>query len=466
MKKLLFILLFLPLFAFSQYSYWYIAKDGVFSDTVCLKNLTDSLFRKNNTTFTFIGKVFAKPFAGAVLPLGGTVNQILKKTSTDLDYTWAPIDAVGGLAAANNLSDVANIITARTNLGLVIGTDVLAPTGSAAALTSFPTFNQNTTGSAASWTTGRTIAITGDLAYTSPDINGTANATAAGTLATVNGNVGSFGSATQTGTFTVNGKGLITAASNTTIAIPESAVTSLVSDLALKAPLASPAFTGTPTGITATHVGLGNVTNESKATMFTSPAFTSVPTSPTAATGTNTTQIATTAFTEAAVPNASYRVISEASGSHIAGRVAGTYALGDGDPIAISGTGTLYPIKIIHIASADLPTVDGKTTKLKIKVNIAVNDVAPTGNYTFGLYPITRPATSGGAGLDIYTLGTVVASSTVLFTTPAADGLLTGSSSDISLPSDGFYCIGVITTATVAVSSHLHMTAYLMMRNN
>jgi hypothetical protein len=39
----------------------------------------------------------------------------------------------------------------------------------------------------------------------------------AATLATVNGNVGSFGSATQVGTFTVNGKGLITAASNVTI---------------------------------------------------------------------------------------------------------------------------------------------------------------------------------------------------------------------------------------------------------
>jgi hypothetical protein len=35
-----------------------------------------------------------------------------------------------------------------------------------------------------------------------------------------------------------------------------------------------PAFTGTATGITATMVGLGNVTNESKATMFTSPTFT------------------------------------------------------------------------------------------------------------------------------------------------------------------------------------------------
>ena len=43
-----------------------------------------------------------------------------------------------------------NAATARTSLGLVIGTNVLAPNGSAANLTSFPTFNQNTTGSAGS----------------------------------------------------------------------------------------------------------------------------------------------------------------------------------------------------------------------------------------------------------------------------------------------------------------------------
>ena len=36
----------------------------------------------------------------------------------------------------------------------------------------------------------------------------------------------------------------------------------------------SPTFTGTVSGISASHVGLGNVTNESKATMFESPTFT------------------------------------------------------------------------------------------------------------------------------------------------------------------------------------------------
>jgi hypothetical protein len=46
-------------------------------------------------------------------------------------------------------------------------------------------------------------------------------------------------------------------------------------------------------------VGLGNVDNTSDATKFTSPALTGTPTAPTAAGGTNTTQIATTAFVAA-----------------------------------------------------------------------------------------------------------------------------------------------------------------------
>lgn len=48
--------------------------------------------------------------------------------------------------------------------------------------------------------------------------------------------------------------------------------------------------------VTKADVGLGNVTNESKATMFTNAALTGTPTAPTAAGGTSSTQIATTAF--------------------------------------------------------------------------------------------------------------------------------------------------------------------------
>ena len=84
------------------------------------------------------------------------------------------------------------------------------PTFRAVVAADISTLNQNTTGSAATLTTGRTIAITGDLAYTSPSFDGSTNVTAAGTLATVNATVGSFTNAS----ITVNGKGLVTAASS------------------------------------------------------------------------------------------------------------------------------------------------------------------------------------------------------------------------------------------------------------
>ncbi|HEV2816153.1 MAG TPA: hypothetical protein VGW40_02880 [Allosphingosinicella sp.] len=77
--------------------------------------------------------------------------------------------------------------------------------------------DSNITGSAATLTTGRTISITGDLAYTSPSFNGSGNVTAAGTLATVNSNTGSFGSTSAVPVITVNGKGLITAVSTASL---------------------------------------------------------------------------------------------------------------------------------------------------------------------------------------------------------------------------------------------------------
>lgn len=85
------------------------------------------------------------------------------------------------------------------------------------------------------------------------------------TLAAIITAGGPTGDATHVAQITYDAKGRLTAVSSVSIQIAESQVTSLTSDLALKAPLASPTFTGTPAA-------------------------------PTAAADTNSTQIATTAF--------------------------------------------------------------------------------------------------------------------------------------------------------------------------
>lgn len=160
-----------------------------------------------------------------------------------------------------------------------------------------------------------------------------------------------------------------------------------------------------------------------------------------------------------------YHSLLDCSSSHTAARIAGTYGMAQGQPLAISGTGTLYALNTIHIAAADYPVAGTLAPKLRIRASLYVNDVAPTGNFTFALHPITRPATSGGAGLLIYTIGAAVAgSATTVIAAPAADSSSVVVSADFALPADGHYVIGVVTTATVAASSHLHMSALLQMR--
>ena len=64
---------------------------------------------------------------------------------------------------------------------------------------------------ATTWATARDLSLTGDATATLTAVNGSANVSAALTLATVNSNTGSFGSGTVVPIVTVNGKGLVTA---------------------------------------------------------------------------------------------------------------------------------------------------------------------------------------------------------------------------------------------------------------
>lgn len=111
------------------------------------------------------------------------------------------------------LDDV-DAATARATLGAQVAGTYATGTGTA---TGTNTGDQTTitgnAGTATALQTGRTIALTGDVVYTSPAFNGTGNVTAAATLATINSDVGTWGSSTNIPVISVNGKGLITAIS-------------------------------------------------------------------------------------------------------------------------------------------------------------------------------------------------------------------------------------------------------------
>ena len=147
-----------------------------------------------------------------LLVLSGTPGTALLK-SVSLSAGWAGQLAYsrGGTNASSAQGAINNLAAAVTSGQYLRGNGsnvVMSPISAS----DVPTLNQNTTGSAATLATARTIAISGDLSYTSPAFNGSQDVIATGTLATVNSNVGSFTNASVT----VNAKGLVTAASSGT----------------------------------------------------------------------------------------------------------------------------------------------------------------------------------------------------------------------------------------------------------
>jgi hypothetical protein len=79
------------------------------------------------------------------------------------------------------------------------------------------------------WKTARDLSLTGDASTTLSSVDGSSNVSAAITLATVNSNVGSFGTSVKVPTVTVNAKGLVTAASETDIPTATTSVKGLAS---------------------------------------------------------------------------------------------------------------------------------------------------------------------------------------------------------------------------------------------
>jgi glutaredoxin len=229
----------------------------------------------------------------------------------DLAYTSPPFD---GTANVTGISTLANtgVVAATYGSSTTVPQIAIDAKGRITSASNVGVnFSAATVASADKLTTGRTISITGDLAYTSPSFDGTVNVTATGTLANTGVVAATYGSSTTVPQIIVDSKGRITSASNVGVNFSAATVASadkltngrtisITGDLTYT----SPSFDGTvnvtatgtlaSTGVVANTYGSGSqvpvftVDSKGRITSVTNTSITGINASSVAAAGSNT----------------------------------------------------------------------------------------------------------------------------------------------------------------------------------
>ena len=212
--------------------------------------------------------------------------------------------------------------------------DVYASNGTTKILENGTGSNATFTGVASKATileTAQNFSISGDASASAVSFNGSGAVVLATTLATVNSGVGSYGGATAVPSITVNAKGLVTAASSTTISIPSSQVNDFNSAVGARVD----AELSGSTGITYSS-GAISITN-SGVTATSYGSATAIPTFTVNAQG----QLTTAADVSIAITSSQVTDFNSAVGTRVDAELSG-------------GTGITYTSGVISTTDADI----------------------------------------------------------------------------------------------------------------
>jgi hypothetical protein len=194
-------------------------------------------------------------------------------------------------------------------------------------------------------------------------------------------------------------------------------VTNLTSDLAAKAPLASPTFTGTPAGPTAAAdtnttqlattayvVGQGYLKSATAASTYAplaDPTFTGTPDAPTAAVDTNTTQLATTAFVLAQAASA-----NPVMNGTVAVGTSTRYARADHVHATDTSRAPLASPTFTGTPAAPTAAVDTNTTQLATTAYVVGQGYLKSATASTTYAPLASPTFTGVVTVPVGAVGT------------------------------------------------------------
>lgn len=239
------------------------------------------------------GKIYFKNLSNAIVELSGTPSVVIQSTApTNTNILWADTSVTGvGVVPVGGTTGQVLSKGSNTSYDAVWANAVSSSDLSLKANTASPTFTGTVTIPAGA-------SISGFAPLANPALTGTPTAPTA-TAATNTTQIATTEFVrTEVANLVASAPAALDTLDELAAALGDDAnfATTTATAIGLKAPLASPTFTGTVTIPAGASI--------SGFAPLASPALTGTPTAPTANSGTNTTQVATTAFVTTAVSGA------------------------------------------------------------------------------------------------------------------------------------------------------------------